>query len=163
MQTSPNGIALLHHFEGCKLKAYPDPKTGGAPWTIGYGHTGPDVHEGLVWTQKQADAAFIEDIAVFEDIAGWAIDVDVTQGQWDAFVSILYNVGPGSKYKDGIVRLKNGKPSTLLRKLNARDYAGCKAEFGKWISKGSAVENGLRRRRAAEALMFDGDDWRKAL
>jgi lysozyme len=53
--------AQLTSFEGRKNVAYPDPLTGGAPWTIGIGHTGPEVHEGLVWTDEQVDAAFALD------------------------------------------------------------------------------------------------------
>lgn len=58
----PQLVADLKRDEGLRLKAYPDPLSGGAPWTIGYGHTGPEVREGLVWTQAQADAALVADI-----------------------------------------------------------------------------------------------------
>ncbi len=160
MNTSANGIALLHEFESCRLKAYPDPKTGGAPWTIGWGHCGHDVHKGLTWTQELADAVFEEDLEEREALVTRHVTAPLTQGQFDALVSIIYNVGAGGSRKDGIIRLKKGQPSTLLLKLNAGDYAGCQAEFHKWISKGSSVENGLRRRRKAEAALFAGDDWR---
>ena len=57
MKISPAGLDLIKKFEGLRLAAYPDPATGGEPWTIGYGHTGPEVHRGLTWTHDQAEAA----------------------------------------------------------------------------------------------------------
>lgn len=60
--TSPYLLADLRRDEGCRLEAYPDPLSGGAPWTIGWGHTGPDVHPGLTWTQAQADNALAADV-----------------------------------------------------------------------------------------------------
>jgi lysozyme len=56
-------IADLQRDEGCRLKAYPDPLTHAEPYTIGYGHTGPEVHLGLAWTQAQADAVLVADVA----------------------------------------------------------------------------------------------------
>jgi len=55
-------VSDLKRDEGLRLKAYPDPLSGGPPWTIGYGHTGPEVHKGLVWTQEQAETALLADI-----------------------------------------------------------------------------------------------------
>lgn len=55
--------AQLERFEGRRYRAYPDPLTHGEPWTIGVGHTGPEVHEGLEWTDAQIDAALDADIA----------------------------------------------------------------------------------------------------
>jgi lysozyme len=150
MQTSAKGKALIKRFEACRLTAYPDPKTGGAPWTCGWGSTGPDVVKGVTWTQAYADNRFDADLMTPERIVNNAVTVAMTQGQFDAMVSIVYNVGPGSSIRDGIIRLKNGHSSTLLQKLNAGDYAGCAEQFLKWVSPGSNVENGLRRRRQAE-------------
>lgn len=155
MKTSPKGKAFIASFEDDRLKAYPDPLTGGAPWTIGKGHTGPEVRPGLVWTQAQSDAAFERDLDVKgEFYANNAVRVPLTQGQFDALVSIIFNVGPGSPNKSGIIRLKDGSPSTLLRKLNAGDYDGARDEFEKWVSPGTPVENGLRRRRKAEVELL---------
>ena len=63
MPLTPEGWTLLKTWEGCRLSAYPDPASGGGPWTIGYGHTGPDVVPGLTITQQQADALLQKDVA----------------------------------------------------------------------------------------------------
>lgn len=154
--TSDKGIQLVKDFEGCKLVAYPDPKTGGDPWTVGYGATGSGIGPGTVWTQEHADARLKEDLRQFELLVYKYVKVLLTQGQFDALVSIIFNVGPGSMNKNGIIRLKNGNPSTLLRKLNEGDYTNARAEFMRWVSPGSNVENGLRRRRTAEVKRWDG-------
>lgn len=158
MKASANARRIKEYFEGREYKAYPDPLSAdGRPITIGIGHTGPEVHLGLVWNDRQIDDAFAADIAKFEAMANDAIKVTVNQNQFDAFVSILFNVGPGSKTKDGIIRLKSGEPSTLLRKLNAGDYAGCANEFTKWCRSGTGKSLGLYRRRMAEKLLFGGE------
>lgn len=154
MQISKAGLDLIKHFEDCKLKAYPDPKTGGAPWTVGWGATGPGIGPGTVWTQEQADNRLVDDVAEREALVNSAVKVPMTQGQFDAMVSIVFNVGAGSSKKDGIIWLKNGRPSTLLRMLNEGDYDGCADQFLRWISPGSNVENGLKRRRTAERVLF---------
>lgn len=154
MKISPAGLRLIKSFEGCRLQAYPDPKTGNTPWTIGWGATGADVVPGTVWTQAQADARLVADLEEFENIVRANVTVDLTQGQFDALVSIVYNVGPGGKLKDGIIRLKNGQPSSLLRFLNEWDYQAAGEQFLRWVSPGSPVEAGLRRRRQAELALF---------
>lgn len=156
MQTSEAGKDLIKRFESCHLKAYPDRKTGGAPWTCGWGETlgvGPDTW----WTQDEADRRLDESIARTEIIVSKFVTHEMTQGQFDAFVSIIFNVGPGSSWKDGICRLKDGRPSTLLRKFNEGDLGGAEDEWCKWISPGSPVEHGLLRRRQAELALFRGE------
>jgi len=83
----------------------------------------------------------------------------LTQNQFDALVSILFNVGPGAKgVKDGIITLKSGVPSTLLRMLNLSIYAGAADEFPKWChGLGGALLPGLVTRRARERALFLGD------
>ena len=154
IRTSPIGIDVIEAFESCKLTARPDPKTGGAPWTVGWGATGPDIGPGTVWSQQTADTRLELDIAEREEIVIDDVHAALTQGRFDAMVSIVFNVGHGSKYKDGIIRLKSGQPSTLLRLLNAGDYADCADQFMRWVSRGSNVENGLRRRRTVERQRF---------
>ena len=156
MIAGPNCYALIRHFESCVLRSYLDPKTGGAPFTIGYGATGPEIGPGVTWTQDRADARLESDVAQREADANNAIHVVVTQGQFDAFVSLLFNVGHGSPIKDGIIRLASGYPSTLLSKLNAGDYEGAGDQFLRWISPGSSVERGLLRRRTAEQGVWKG-------
>lgn len=158
MQVSDSGFNLIKSFEGFRAKAYPDPKSGGAPYTIGYGTTkytsGAPVKPGDSVTHGQAELYLREDVRKFAAFVDSAVTIPLSQGQYDAMVSIVYNVGPGSKNKDGILRLKDGRPSTLLRKLNAKDYKGAADEFLRWVSPGSSVETGLRRRRTAERDLF---------
>lgn len=154
MKLSPNGERVMHYFEQCRLDAYPDPgSSDGHPWTIGWGHTGPEVVRGLRWTQQQADAAFLADVARFERDVESLLKVVPTQGQFDALVSFAYNVGSDID-KDTIA--EGLGDSTLLRKFNAGDFAGAKREFPKWNKNDGRVMRGLVRRRAAEQALFDG-------
>jgi lysozyme len=146
LQPSRACIDLIKRFEGCRLSAYPDPGTGGDPWTIGYGHTGPEVHRGLVWTQGQADAGLALDVARFSDkVEGLVGTAATTQGEFDALVSFAFNVGAG-----------NLASSTLLRKHKAGDKAGAAVEFGKWTHAAGKVLPGLVTRRKAEAALYLG-------
>lgn len=156
MIAGPNCFELTRYFEQLRLISYPDPNTGGAPWACGYGATGPEIGPGVTWTQDRADMRLQSDVAQREMVANNAIRVAVTQGQYDAFISLLYNVGAGSPTRDGIVRLKSGGPSTLLAKLNAGDYEGAGDQFLRWCSPGSDVEHGLLKRRTAEQGVFNG-------
>ena len=164
MKVSANARRIKEYFEGREHKAYKDPLSAdGRPITIGIGHTGSEVHLGLVWDDEQIDKAFAADIAKFEDMANSSIKATVNQNQFDAFVSILFNVGQGradkagAAGKDGILVLRNGQPSTLLKKLNAGDYSGCANEFTKWCRGGGSKSLGLYRRRMAEKLLFGGE------
>lgn len=153
MKISANGIAVAHYFESCKLEAYPDPgSSDGRPWTIGWGHTGPEVVKGLKWTQKQADDAFVIDIAKFERGALDLVKLSLTQGQFDALVIFAYNVG-----------LHPLKTSTLLRMLNAGNYLGAQEQFKRWNKNDGKVMRGLTRRRAAEAALFGGSSGAEAI
>lgn len=152
MKISQDGVDILKHFEGCRLQAYPDPASGGAPWTIGYGHTGPEVKPGLKWTQAQADAVLLLDLASFEKSVTSAVRVPLTQPQFDALVCFAYNVGVG-----------NLQSSTLLAKLNGRDYAGAQAQFIRWNKAAGKELAGLTRRRKAEAARFGGATSKNAI
>lgn len=156
MKTNAAGIAILHEFESCRLRAY---KCPAGVWTIGWGNTfyedGRPVKEGDVITQERADSLFLFVLAKFEDQARRAITSKVNENQFSAFVSALYNIGPGSSQKSGLIRLKNGQPSTLLKMINLNPSTpGIRDQFMAWISKGSSFENGLRRRRKAEADLY---------
>lgn len=143
-KTSATGHNLIRDFEGERLTAYPDPGTGGDPWTIGVGHTGTDVHKGLTITKERSDQLLSEDLARFEAGVN-KLAPKTTQAQFDALVSFSFNVGLG-----------NLTGSTLLKKHNAGDYAGAQAEFAKWNKAAGKVMPGLTRRRAAEAVLYGG-------
>lgn len=154
MKISSKGLDVIKFYESCELKAYPDPGTGGAPWTIGWGHTGPEVVPGLVWTQKQADDQLLLDVASRESAISSAFCV-LPQGQFDALVSFLFNVGPGRKnVKDGLFVLKSGQPSTLYRLAKAGDAVGASGQFKFWNKAAGKVMNGLTKRRESERQLF---------
>lgn len=143
------GIALIKRFEGCErrrpgglVEAYPDPGTGGAPWTIGWGATGPGIGPGTIWTQAQCDARLGADLARYAaDVARALGCAPTTPNQFDALVSFHYNTG-------AIAR------ATLTRRHIAGDHAGAAAEFARWNRAGGRIMTGLVRRRAAEAALY---------
>ncbi|EDS6473764.1 lysozyme, partial [Salmonella enterica subsp. enterica] len=96
MNISDRGVALIKTFEGCRLKAYPDPKTGGAPWTIGYGWTGKvdgkPVTPDTVIAQETADRLLKTGLVSYERDVSRLVKVKLTQGQFDALVSFVYNL-----------------------------------------------------------------------
>lgn len=159
MRISDNCIAIIKQFEGMETKAYPDPGTGGVPWTIGYGHTGNDVRPGTVWNQAQVEAVLKTDLVRFESLVSNALTTVVNQNQFDALVSFCFNVGPGKKgVKDGLLVLKNGNPSSLLRLTNAREFDAAARQFKYWDNAAGRKMRGLTRRRAAEAFLYSGQD-----
>ena len=95
MNVSQEGIDLIKSFEGCRLKAYPDPGTGGAPWTIGWGAT-TGVVEGMTCTQEQADQMLADDVAKVAGQVNSLLKIKVNQNQFDALVSFAYNAGAGA-------------------------------------------------------------------
>ncbi len=139
MKVSNNGINLVKRFEGLELKAYRDSV---GILTIGYGHTHA-VKAGDIITGEQADAFLREDLQVAELTVNTNVKVKLTQGQFDALVSFVFNLGSGNFVK-----------STLIKKLNVGDYAGAADEFGKWVNAGGKKFPGLVKRRAAEREVF---------
>ena len=144
MTPSDECYDLIEHFEGCELKAYPDPATGGDPWTIGYGHTGPEVHPGMVITQAEADDLLRQDAEKVAKQVAPMVHVPLSQQEFDALVCFVFNVGIGNFAK-----------STLLKKLNAGDYDGAANELPKWNKAAGKVMAGLTRRREAERELFN--------
>ncbi|MDX7988487.1 lysozyme [Xenorhabdus sp. 12] len=142
MKISHKGLECIKQYEGLKLKTYPDPATGGLPWTIGYGHT-RNVKPGQVITEQQAEAFLHDDLEPIYITIESAVKVSLTQGQFDALCSFTFNCGVGN-----LVR------STLLKKLNAGDYKGAADEFLRWNKAAGKVMHGLDRRRAPERQMF---------
>ena len=147
MKASNNARRIKEYFEGREYNAYRDPGSkNGLPITIGIGHTGPEVHLGLVWNDEQIDSAFAKDCEKFEKIVNDSLSVTYNQWQFDALVCFVFNIGEVAF-----------KKSTLLRKLNAGDYSGAQAEFVRWCFNDGKKILGLYRRRYAEARLFGGE------
>jgi len=132
---------LLKKFEGCKLKAYPDPGTGAEPWTIGYGST-RGVKEGDEITQAEADALLLQEAQEYLDEALRLSPRlrSATPGQQAAIASFVYNCGAG-----------NYKKSTLKRNVDAGDFNEAKHSIKMWNKANGKVLKGLVTRRQAEA------------
>jgi lysozyme len=145
MKISNKGVGLVKHFEGLFLMSYLCPAQ---VWTIGYGHTGithndGTVKRGMKITQEKAEGLLAMDLNTkYAPDVTRMVKVPLTQNQFDALVSFHFNTGALGK-------------STLLRKLNAGDYQGAAAEFGKWTRGGGRVLPGLVRRRKAERHLFE--------
>lgn len=141
MKVSDKGIALIKEFEGCKLTAYKDSV---GVWTIGYGHT-RSARQGMVITQDQADELLELDVATHATGVYKALQVKLEQHQFDAVVSLAFNVG--------VTAVRN---STLLKMINRGDVKLAAAQFDRWNKAGGKVLAGLTRRRAAERKMYEG-------
>jgi GH24 family phage-related lysozyme (muramidase) len=142
MPLTPEGWTLLKTWEGCRLSAYPDPASGGAPWTIGYGHTGPDVVSGRTITQQQADAFLQKDVAdAASAVERLLPGVALLPRQRDALISFCFNVGVGAL-----------ESSTLRKRLLAGESTALvlKDELPRWCKGPHGPEEGLKKRRAAE-------------
>lgn len=145
MKTNARGLELIKHFESLFLHAY---KCPAGVWTIGYGHTGLQhkdgtVFEGRTITRAQAEELLAYDLHQFEQRVGALVQVPLTEDQFAALVSFDFNTGALHK-------------STLLRLLNARDYAGAAGQFLRWNKAGGKVLRGLTRRRQSERNLFEG-------
>lgn len=147
MHISSHGIALIQNYEGLRTTAY-RPLKNEKGWTIGYGHHGPDVKLGSVCTEQWAYEQLLQDLRQVERQLISALNADeieVTQGQFDALCSLLFNLS------GGILRLVKFK---LWAKLKAGDTKGAAHEFLD-INKAGGVEvKGLTLRRRAEARLF---------
>lgn len=141
MMISQVGINLIKSFEGCELSSYADP-TG--VLTIGYGHTGVDVIAYEHITQARAEAILNQDLEKFVTGVSHLVSVPLNQNQFDSLVSLAFNIGL-SAFKD----------STLLQKLNQKDYAGAANEFPRWCHAGGRILDGLVLRRKAEQVLFN--------
>ena len=141
MKASDRAIRLICEFEGFASEPYDD--TGGKS-SIGYGHL---VRKGESFTridEAEATRLLCVDLQDAEACVESCVDVDLTQSQFDALCSFVFNLG--------CARLRS---STLLKLLNASDYAGAAAEFPKWCRVGTKQVPGLLRRRLAEQLLFN--------
>jgi lysozyme len=146
-QVNEAALNLIKEFEGCRLTAYPDPGTGGEPYTIGYGHTGTvngePVAPGMTITQDTADDLLAHDLGYFEEGVNGMVNRDLTPNQFGALVSLAYNIGLGALSR-----------STVLHDVNAGDFEGAAAAFAMWSDGADGPLPGLVRRRAAEMALF---------
>lgn len=140
---SGNGLNLTEQFEGCELTAYQD-QVG--VWTIGYGHTGPDVVSGLTITQPQAQDFLAQDVSSAAACVNNSVTLQVSQDEFDALVDFVFNLGVGAF-----------KSSTLLIDLNSGNTTAAATQFDLWDHAGGAVVAGLLRRRQAETALFETD------
>jgi lysozyme len=140
MKLSIKGADAIKRYEGCVLKAYLCPAK---VWTIGYGHTGSEVREGLTWLQHEANAAFLKDVARFESGVETVTTQIISQQQFDALVSLAFNIG-----------MKAYQDSTLLKKLNSGDHVGAACQFARWNKVNGQYNEGLALRRASELYTF---------
>ncbi|PKN07655.1 MAG: muraminidase [Deltaproteobacteria bacterium HGW-Deltaproteobacteria-8] len=146
-RTNRQGLDLILVSEELRLEAYRCPA---GVWTIGWGHTGPDVYPGMVITEALAILFKQADLERFESAVEDALEVPVTGNQFSALVSFAFNVGDEAF-----------RGSTLLNKLNTGDINGAAAEFKRWVHSKGRLQPGLVTRRAAERELFltpgDGD------
>ncbi len=144
LRISDDGLALIEQFEGFEPDWYLDP-VGVA--TIAFGWTGP-LPDGFTapLSREEGRQLLRQTVGRYGDAVRDAIDVPLSQAQYDALVSFTYNLGGGAL-----------RESTLRRKLNAGDAGGAAAEFDRWVRAGGRVFDGLVRRRAAERALFERD------
>ncbi|MGX7004124.1 lysozyme [Caballeronia sp. KNU42] len=171
LKYSEQGMALTQDAETLYLFAYPDPASplatelqrrglwqstlrgqpipaslltlSGAPWTGGWGHTGPEMRYGMTFSREQAVAWLRQDVASAEATVKRLVRVELNQEEYDALVDLVFNIGSGAF-----------DSSTMLRKLNAGDTEGAIAEFARWNKAGGVVLAGLAKRREADRVLF---------
>jgi lysozyme len=141
MRTSQIGIDLIKKFEGCRLEAYQDIV---GVWTIGYGDT-KGVQPGMRITQKQADDMLAERLANEFELGVMQVigDAPTTQNQFDAMVSLTWNIGIGGFGKSSVARLHR-----------EGDHEAAANLFMAWDKAGGRAIPALQRRRAAEAQLY---------
>ena len=138
------GVALIKKFEGCELEAY---QCSAGVWTIGYGHTkGVTPNDSI--SQEEAEQMLVDELHEYESYVNEYVTVALSQNQFDALVSWVYNLGPA-----------NLKASTMLKVLNSGEYEDVPAQIKRWNKAGGKVLEGLIRRREAEACLFQGKEW----
>lgn len=137
---SDTGLSLTKQFEGLSLTSYQD-QVG--VWTIGYGHTGPNVHGGMTITEEQAELLLESDVAAAVTGVNRAVTAQIEQNHFDALVDFAFNLGCASLLT-----------STLLRLINTPDLTAAAPQFLLWDHAGGVVVPGLLRRRQAEMDLF---------
>ncbi|MGN0903417.1 MAG: lysozyme [Succinivibrio sp.] len=157
MRVSSHAIALIKNFEGLITKAY-KPLDTEKGWTIGYGHHSPEVYEGMILTEKEAEQLLKADIAKYEfqiEKALTADEIEVSQGMFDALVCLLFNL-QGKKTPTGkrLTPIETLTSYKLWQKMKAGDKEGAAKEFLDINKAGGVVISGLTKRRKAEAQLF---------
>ena len=141
---SKEGRALIKRHEGLRLDAYVDPV---GVWTIGYGNTGPDARQGNSISAARAENLLTDDVREAEAAVIRLVKVQISQGQFDALVSFVFNVGVGAF-----------QGSTLLRELNAGRYAAVPGQLRRWVygtvNGHKVILPGLVKRRSDEAVLW---------
>lgn len=147
MKVSPEGRKEIAKHEGNELEAYQDIV---GVWTIGVGHTaaagGIKPVKGMRITMAESDAILAQDLRTFEKAVLDAVKVPLTQNQFDALVSLAFNIGGGAFAK-----------STLVKRLNEGDYERAAAQFLVWNKAGGKAVKGLTNRRLKEKAWFEKD------
>jgi lysozyme len=141
-------LPLTKTSEKCVLTAYPDPASGGDPWTCGWGSTGTDIKKGTVWTQAHADSQLTLKLEDAADSVDRLVKVPLTPAQKAALSDFTYNEGAGHL-----------AGSTLLKVLNGFDYVGAADQFLVWDEAGGKVLAGLDVRRKRERSLFLTGAW----
>ena len=142
MKVTEELVSFVKRWEGLKLEASPDPLVPGV-WDVGYGHV-LRTEERPTWTREQADAALRMDLDATAVGVDDAVRVTLAQHEFDALVSLAFNVGT-----------KAVAESTLMRRLNGNDFYGAADEFLRWNRAGGRIVAGLVKRRQAEQSMFE--------
>lgn len=137
-------LDIIKQFEGLRLEAYRD---SADVWTIGHGHTGPDVQDGLIITEEQATQYLATDIAWATDTVRRAVRVPLTEEQRAALISLTFNIGSGAFLS-----------STVLRRINASNFEGAADAFLMWnkitVQGQKVISTGLKNRRERERALF---------
>lgn len=139
MRLSPASLDLIKRRSGLTLQARQDPA---GTWFIGYAHYG-DVHEGMEITHAEADAKLEHEVGRYESLLAAMLEVPVSQEQWDALLLLIFDYGPA--------RIRS---STLIRYVNARDFARAAQEFPKWVQVYGRPDIQMEKRRDVEREMF---------
>jgi lysozyme len=141
MTPSENCYNLIRKFEGCRSAAYQDQ---GGIWTIGVGHTGPEVVEGLTWTDQQIEDALTQDAQWAALAVNNLVKATINQNQFDALVSFTFNLGTQAL-----------AGSTMLRMVNLGNFPAASAQFTNWDHIHGVTIPGLLNRRMAERNLFN--------
>lgn len=155
---SATADALIQGQESLRLRAYPDPGTGGAPWTNGWGHTGADVHAGQVIDRAQANVWYASDVAdaiatIYRALPAELVD-ELPQECFDALTSFVFNVGPKAFWDP-----ETGQPTHFYAVLMSGNHDEVARQMLRWIHAGGRVLPGLIYRRGQESALWLAGHW----